>query len=197
MSCRSPYDCDCRCCIVYGPGSRIPDGAPKDLIDKIKRIGVQLGEECDDDCTSYPYCGCYTKKFGTPVVACSGCNGNCVGCRKRMEETKKQNIESLTGDKDFDALIQRALDILKTKSLDYATDKDRLAEIRATSEMTGVTMRQTLGVYMNKHLRSVFKWLRGEELLGEPIEEKLVDIIVYALLGYKICVEENKLLTPE
>ena len=53
-------------------------------------------------------------------------------------------------------------------------------------------MKQVLGVYMSKHLRSIFKWLRGEELKGEPIEEKLVDNIVYSLLAYKLVKEEKK-----
>jgi len=97
----------------------------------------------------------------------------------------------MTGDKDFDELLQRCFDILKTKSADYAEDGDRLAEFRETSKECGISMRQTLGVYMNKHLRSVKKWVRGEQLKGEPVEEKLLDIIVYCLLGYKMLKEER------
>ena len=54
----------------------------------------------------------------------------------------------------------------------------------------GVSMRQVLGVYMNKHFRSVKKWVRGEDLKGEPVEDKLSDVIVYALLCYKLQKEE-------
>lgn len=95
----------------------------------------------------------------------------------------------MTGDKDFDEILEKCYTILKTKSVDYAEDNDRLAEIRKTAEMTGCTMPQVLGVYMNKHLRSIFKWFRGEQLRGEPVEEKLVDNIVYSLLVYKLVKE--------
>ncbi len=98
---------------------------------------------------------------------------------------------SYTGDKDFDEILDKCFRIMRTKALDYASETDRLSELRATSDETGISMRATLGVYMNKHLRSLFKWIRGEELKGEPIEEKLVDIIVYSLLGYKLAREER------
>lgn len=99
----------------------------------------------------------------------------------------------MTGDKDFDELLDKCFKILKTKSVDYAEANDRLAEIRNTAEMTGTTMRTVLGIYMNKHLRSLYKWVRGDELKGEPISEKLLDIIVYALLFYKLLKEEEQI----
>ena len=101
-------------------------------------------------------------------------------------------IKDITGDSDFDELLDKCSSILKTKALDYATDNDRLAELRATAESIGTDMRKVLGVYMSKHYRSIFKWLRGEELRGEPIEEKLVDNIVYSLIAYKLVKEERK-----
>lgn len=97
----------------------------------------------------------------------------------------------MTGDQDFDRLLERCLEILRTKSSDYAEESDRLAEIRQTARDMGISMRQVLGVYLNKHLRSVRKWVRGETLLGEPIEEKLVDVIVYCLLIGKLSHEEK------
>jgi len=97
-----------------------------------------------------------------------------------------------TNDEDFDELIDKALRILKTKSIDYAEEGDRLAEFRETAKDLGITMRQALGVGLNKHLRSIKKWVRGETLKGEPIEEKLLDNLVYSLLAYKIAKEERR-----
>jgi len=94
-----------------------------------------------------------------------------------------------TGDRDFDELLQKCLRVMKTKAIDYAEDDDRLAEIRATADSVGCSMQQVLGTYMNKHYRSIFKWFRGEELQGEPIEDKLMDNIVYSLLVYKLVKE--------
>ena len=96
----------------------------------------------------------------------------------------------MTGDKDFDELLNKCMDIMTTKSVDYAEEGDRLAEFRATSNEMNISMRQTLGVYMNKHFRSIKKWVRGDELKGEPVEEKFMDTIVYCLLGYKMSKEE-------
>lgn len=101
-------------------------------------------------------------------------------------------IKRYTGDEDFDELLDKCLRIMKTKAIDYAEEDDRLAELRATAAEIGVSMKQVLGVYMNKHLRSVFKWLRGEELKGEPVEDKLMDIIVYCLLAYKLVKESRR-----
>jgi len=97
-----------------------------------------------------------------------------------------------TGDEDFDALIEKGIRIMKTKSVDYAEAGDRLAEIKETARDVGITPRQVLGVYINKHYRSVKKWMRGEELRGEPIEEKLCDIQVYAWIAAKLAAEERK-----
>ena len=102
----------------------------------------------------------------------------------------------LTGDPEFDELLEKCLHTLKTKALDYANEDDRLAELRETAVELKITMKQALGVYMNKHLRSIFKWFRGEELKGEPVEEKFLDIIVYSLLGYKLALEERRVTFP-
>lgn len=97
----------------------------------------------------------------------------------------------MTGDKDFDELLTRCLEILKTKSIDYAEADDRLAEFRATAKENGLTMKQVFGVYMSKHFRSVQKWARGEELKGESVDHKFMDLIVYSLLGFKLMKEEK------
>lgn len=98
---------------------------------------------------------------------------------------------NFTGDKDFDELLDKCLRILKTKAVDYAEAGDRLAEIRETARECEIPMRKALGVYMSKHIRSIRKWVRGVELKGEPIEEKLLDNIVYSLIAYKLVKEER------
>lgn len=99
----------------------------------------------------------------------------------------------LTGDTDFDELLEKVFRIMKTKAVDYAEPGDRLAEIRHTSEKYDIPMRKVLAVYKEKHLRSLVKWLKGEDLKGEPVEEKLLDLIVYSLLAYKLAKEERSL----
>lgn len=96
----------------------------------------------------------------------------------------------LTNDPDFDELLNKCLNVLKTKGVDYAKVGDRLAGIRATANKYKISMRQVLGVYIDKHHSSINKWLSGDELKGEPIDEKLLDNIVYSLLIYKVVKEE-------
>jgi hypothetical protein len=102
-----------------------------------------------------------------------------------------------TGDKDFDEILDKVFRIMKTKAVDYAKEGDRLAQFRSAAVKYDLSMRQVLGVYMDKHLESVNKWICGEELKGEPIEDKLLDNIVYSLLGYKIAKEERRSRTVE
>jgi len=97
----------------------------------------------------------------------------------------------MTDDKDFNEILNRCLNILKTKAVDYASDTDRLAEFRATAEAMDTSMEQVLGTYVNKHMRSIFTYCRGEELKGEPVEEKIMDVIVYMMLLFKM-VQEKK-----
>lgn len=96
-----------------------------------------------------------------------------------------------TGDEDFDELIDKALRVMKTKSVDYAQEGDRLAQFRRAAKKYNVSMRTVLAIYMDKHLASMEKWLGGEDLKGEPVEEKFLDMVVYSLLGYKIAKEER------
>lgn len=98
---------------------------------------------------------------------------------------------NITGDKDFDELLNRVVNIFETKGKDYAEKDDRLAQFRKAADKYDLTMPQVLGVYIDKHIESLNKWIKGQELSGEPIEEKLLDIIVYSLLAFKM-VRENK-----
>lgn len=111
--------------------------------------------------------------------------------RRRASLRLPEETYSLTGDAEFDEMLDKCLHVLKTKSLDYAEEGDRLAEFRRTAKKNGVTMRQVWGIYTDKHLESIDKWKRGQELLGEPVEDKLMDIIVYCLLAYKMVKEEK------
>jgi len=98
----------------------------------------------------------------------------------------------MTGDKELDELLLRVHEIFRTKGIDYGAEEDRLHQFRTSAAKSNVTMKQVLGIFMDKHLTSLEKWIKGEELRGEPIEEKLLDIICYSMLGYKIAKEEKR-----
>lgn len=93
---------------------------------------------------------------------------------------------NITGDKDYDLILNECIKIIKTKGNDYSGDEDRLAEFRRSSKFNNISIKQVFGVHIFKHLTTLEKWIKNERLKGEPIEEKLKDIIVYCLMAYKI-----------
>jgi len=113
--------------------------------------------------------------------------------KKFVEESKR----SLTGDSDFDDLLERVIEIFKTKGVDYSKEGDRLSEFKESSSKFAISSRKVLGVMMEKHYRSVCKWIRGETLRGEPVTEKLADMIGYSLLAYKMMREEERSIIGE
>src|SRR5690348_10584469 len=81
--------------------------------------------------------------------------------------------------------------IMNAKGPDYSGTEDRLANFKVVAQLVGITPRQVLGVYMAKHYTAIFKWIRGEELSGEPISAKLDDNINYSVLARALDVEEQ------
>jgi len=84
-------------------------------------------------------------------------------------------------DSKFTALLQEVWMLHEKKARDYGTDKDPLANIRA-SERVG------LEPWRNAALRRMDKWQREEkylrdgELTNESFEDTILDDVVYALI---------------
>lgn len=103
------------------------------------------------------------------------------------DKSLEKIFRQITDDSSFFEAITKACENLDVKGSDYAEKNDRLAEFKATAKAVGITKEMVLGTYLNKHLRSVYKYIRGEELNAEGIHDKIVDVIVYMLLLYKMC----------
>lgn len=100
----------------------------------------------------------------------------------------------LTGDTDFDAMLCKCIATLASKGADYAgKGPDRLANFARTSARVGVTEGQALLVFLSKHQQAVENFIRGggKPLESEPIEDRIMDVIVYHLLLYKMVREER------
>ena len=83
-----------------------------------------------------------------------------------------------------------------SKGLEYSGETDRLANFKDQAKLLGfATPIQVLGVYLNKHLGSINKFISGlDKGLSEPIEGRIDDAILYLVL-LKALINERK--TPK
>lgn len=100
----------------------------------------------------------------------------------------------LTGDNDFDEMLQKCIDILKVKGDDYTMGTgDRLHNFKTVAEFTGMTPEQVLGVYFYKHVSAVFSFIKsGGQSESEPIDGRISDCINYMLLFQKMVQERRR-----
>ena len=92
-------------------------------------------------------------------------------------------MEKLTGDPDFDELLQECIKTLEIKGGDYsAGPTDRLSNFKEVGKKLGLRPRQVLGVYMEKHLIALGKFCQSGKLESEPITSRIVDVINYCIL---------------
>ena len=99
-----------------------------------------------------------------------------------------------TGDVDFDNILNKCVEILKVKGEDYTLGTGRRTHnFHTVAEFTGMTPEQVLGVYLYKHVSSLFSYIKsGGQRESEPIEERLCDIINYCLLCSKLISEKKQ-----
>lgn len=89
-------------------------------------------------------------------------------------EALRELVKELFGDVEF---------ILKTKGKAYsAGQRDTLYNFKHQAEELGVPVFLVWAVYFNKHLDSLRSWLKGNYSDSEPIESRILDMIVYLIL---------------
>ena len=71
--------------------------------------------------------------------------------------------------------------ILETKGADYM-DQDAFDQFTRLAEKVCATPDRIMFIYMDKHYQAVTRAMSGGEIKGEPLEEKLKDIVNYALI---------------
>lgn len=95
--------------------------------------------------------------------------------------------------------FKRALELSKTKGEEYAGEVDRLDNFKRNAETWGIAMEQCWGVYVGKHWDAIRQYIidvsNGKERTrAEPLEERVVDIIVYLLLF--LCMLDERRYIP-
>ncbi len=93
----------------------------------------------------------------------------------------------MTNDPDFDELLHRCVEVLKVKGDDYTMGLDRLYNFDKAAAELGAAPMQILAVYAHKHWCAFMNYVKtGGQAESEPIRERLVDIVNYMLLAYKM-----------
>jgi hypothetical protein len=119
--------------------------------------------------------------------------GELEDLKKKLNE-KLRSERNKTDDPDFDDMIQKCIRTMETKGKDYTVGtNDRLHNFRTSAEFLGITMEQVWGNYFYKQVAAVFNYVKsGGQSESEPIEDRVMDCIVYLLLFTKI-VKEMKM----
>lgn len=73
------------------------------------------------------------------------------------------------------------MDIADKKGKEYAVNGGAFTNFESDEEI-GVDSIQSIGVFMNKHYRSIRFWIKNRKVLSEPIIGRLYDLILYAFI---------------
>jgi len=101
---------------------------------------------------------------------------------------------------DFDALVQETINetaqLLIMKGAEYAGDADRLSNFKRGAAHIGVTPLQVALIYTAKHFDALSTYIRNdakgmEQILSEPLEGRIHDLINYCYL-IKALIKENE-----
>lgn len=78
----------------------------------------------------------------------------------------------------------------RTKGNDYTAEADALANLRDMPR-AGITGRQKLWVYLDKHMRAIETYVREGQVESEPVETRIQDAVLYLLLFGALVHEEK------
>ena len=76
--------------------------------------------------------------------------------------------------------------LLLSKGKDYAGDQDALANFKGIACRLGISKYQVWSVYFMKHIRAIINSIKANpenpQTESEPLEERITDVINYAVL---------------
>ena len=101
---------------------------------------------------------------------------------------------------DFDNLVKETINetaqLLISKGAEYAGNEDRLANFKRGAAHIGVTPLQVALIYTSKHFDALSTYIRNdargmEQILSEPIDGRIHDLINYCFLIKALIIEER------
>lgn len=108
--------------------------------------------------------------------------------------------------KEFDDVVNETVEatalLLKRKGLEYSNEVDRLSAFKDIAKEAGVTSKQALLVLKSKHTGAISKYIRNDakglqQILNEPIEQRIYDDINYLILLLALLKEEQTAKQPK
>lgn len=87
---------------------------------------------------------------------------------------------------EFNQIIKETFDSIEklnsTKGREYAREEEVFADFTETATAVGITPDQALQTYATKHWRAIQSYAKREQVLSEPIEGRIDDLILYMIL---------------
>jgi hypothetical protein len=80
----------------------------------------------------------------------------------------------------------------RTKGQDYAGDEDALDNFKRHAAELGLAPEQIWAVYASKHWDAIMTFVRKGDVASEPIEGRLLDVILYCHLLLGLVAEAGK-----
>lgn len=118
-------------------------------------------------------------------------SGTCAAVN-RLRNRIMDEGKSLTGDAEIDAMLNECIKTLSTKGAEYTGGSpDRLNNFRMVGKDVDVPMEKVWYTYFNKHLRALQSYIKNGCVVksNEPIQGRIMDLIVYLLLFNKMTLE--------
>lgn len=88
--------------------------------------------------------------------------------------------------------FQTILELNNTKGHDYAGQEDALANFKRHAETLGIPPEKVWGVYASKHWDAVLTYIREGEVKSEPVNGRIMDLILYLFLLDALIEDEQK-----
>ena len=107
-------------------------------------------------------------------------------------------LTTLTGDGDIDELLQKCLNTMVEKGHDYTMgNPDRLHNFKTVGAAIDLPPLKVLFTYFFKHYTAFASYVKFGKVESEPIEGRIMDLIVYLLLAHKMIKEQARENAPK
>lgn len=138
-------------------------------------------------------------ELGKPVVTWpgrKGVDGEDCAAADNLAHWRAEQIQSINGNgrhptsERFHSILKELGATHDKKSLDYGTDQDPLANVRASSEW-GMPSWVGAMVRATDKVRRLQTYAKKGELANESVEDAFIDLAVYSVIGRILHEDEN------
>lgn len=100
-----------------------------------------------------------------------------------MPNTSFQKTDFSSFVQDTQALLNRCIELLKSKSNDYAEGGDAFLNFKTAAQIAGISPEQTLLTLLGMKLSRLTQLIgKGKKAQNESVEDTMLDVINYIIL---------------